>query len=291
MPFAVDLRRSLQPLRLGKHDPTIDLHPTAVALSLRTPEGSASLRARHLGPEIHVEAWGDGADWALTHSPAMLGLLDDRAGFDPQDDLVQGLHRDADGLRLPATGRVLDALVPAILSQRVTGFEAKRSYRTLVERWGEPAPGPGELRLTPRAEVIAELGYYDLHVIGVEQGRADTLKRACAHATRLETLPATAPAGLRDRLEAITGVGRWTSAEVARVVLGDADAVSVGDLHLKNLVCWALAGEPRGTDDRMLELLEPYPGHRGRVCTLLETSGLSAPRFGPRRRIEPIGER
>jgi 3-methyladenine DNA glycosylase/8-oxoguanine DNA glycosylase len=291
VPFAVDLRRSLQPLRLGKHDPTIDLRPTAVALSLRTPEGAATLRARHLGREIDVEAWGDGADWALIQSAAMLGLLDDRAGFDPQDELVQRLHRDADGLRLPATGRVVDALVPAILSQRVTGFEAKRSYRSLVERWGEPAPGPGDLRVTPRPEVIAELGYYDLHVIGVEKKRADTLKRACAHATGLERVPATAPAGLRDRLEAITGVGRWTSAEVARVVLGDADAVSVGDFHLRNLVCWALAGESRGTDDRMLELLEPYPGHRGRVCALLETSGLSAPRFGPRRRIEPISER
>jgi len=60
-------------------------------------------------------------------------------------------------------------------------------------------------------------------------------------------------------------------------VLGDADAVSVGDPHLKNLVCWALAEEPSGTDDRMLELLEPYPGHRGRVCTLLLSSGISRP--------------
>jgi 3-methyladenine DNA glycosylase/8-oxoguanine DNA glycosylase len=291
LPFAVDLRRSLQPLRLGKHDPTIDLRDGAVLLSLRTPQGPATLRARHLGREIEVDAWGDGATWALEQSPAMLGLLDDRAGFEPGDGLVGKLHRDGDGLRLPATGRVHDALVPAILSQRVTGFEAKRSYRSLIEQWGEPAPGPGGLRLTPRPEVIAELGYYDLHIIGVEQKRADTLKRACAHAARLEQLPATSPAGLRDRLESVNGVGRWTSAEVARVVLGDADAVSIGDFHLKHLVCWALAGEPRGTDDRMLELLEPWAGHRGRVCALLETSGLSAPRYGPRQRIEPIAER
>ena len=291
LPFSVDLRRSLRSLRLGKHDPTIDLRGTAVLLSLCTPQGAATLRARHLGTELEVDAWGDGADWALDASPALLGLLDRREGFEPRDDVVRRLHREGDGLRLPATGRVVDALVPAILSQRVTGFEAKRAYRTLVERWGEPAPGPGGLRLTPPPEVIAEIPYYDLHVIGVEKKRADTLKRACAHAARLERLPGTAPASLRERLEAITGVGRWTSAEVARVVLGDADAVSVGDFDLKNVVCWALAAEARGTDDRMLELLEPYVGHRGRVCTLIETSGISAPKLGPRRRIEPLADR
>ncbi len=64
--------------------------------------------------------------------------------------------------------------------------------------------------------------------------------------------------------------------------LGDPDAVSVGDFHLKNLVSWALAGEPRGTDDRMLELLAPYEGRRAHVVRLLELSGLRPPSYGPR---------
>jgi 3-methyladenine DNA glycosylase/8-oxoguanine DNA glycosylase len=291
LPFAVNLRRSLGVLRLGKHDPTINLANTSVAVAMRTPVGSAALRAQLLVDRVDVEAWGDGAEWALDQAPGMLGLLDDRDGFDPVDPVVRRLHRDAPGLRLPRTGRVLDALIPAVVSQRVTGFEAKRSFRQLVERWGEPAPGPTGLLLGPLPEVIAELGYYDLHVIGMEKRRADALQRVCAHAHRLEQVGATAPDQLRARLEAITGVGAWTSAEVARVALGDADAVSVGDFHLKHLVSWALAQEPRGTDARMLELLEPYFGHRGRVCTLLESSGLTAPRYGPRQRIQPMSER
>jgi 3-methyladenine DNA glycosylase/8-oxoguanine DNA glycosylase len=291
LPFAVDLRRSLVPLRLGKHDPTLAIASGAVALAMRTPDGTAALTAHHHGDHLEVEAWGDGAEWALESAPGLLGCLDDRAGFDPRDGLLARLHREADGLRLPRTGRVLDALVPAVLSQRVTGFEAKRSYRQLVERWGEPAPGPTGLQVAPSPGTIAELGYYDLHVVGVEKKRADALRRVCAHAARLEAVGRESPAELRARLEAIPGVGRWTSAEVARVALGDADAVSVGDYHLKHLVTWALAGEPRGTDDRMLQLLEPYRGHRGRVCTLLETSGLTAPRYGPRQRIQPISER
>jgi len=291
LPFAIDLRRSLGALRLGKHDPTISIQPASVAVAMQTPDGDAAVVARIEGDRLEVDAWGDGADWALETAPGLLGCLDDRDGFDPVDPVVRRLHRDADGLRLPRTGRVLDALIPAVLSQRVTGFEAKRSYRQLVERWGRDAPGPTGLRLAPRPETIAELGYYDLHVIGMEKKRADALQRVCAHANRLETLATVAPLELRSRLEAISGVGVWTSAEVARVVLGDADAVSVGDFHLKHLVSWALAAEPRGTDDRMLQLLEPYLGHRGRVCTLLESSGLSAPKYGPRQRIQPIAER
>lgn len=291
LPFAVDLRRSLRSLRLGKHDPTIDLRVGTVAMSMHTPEGPATLRAEQHDDRFEVEAWGDGAQWALEGAPALLGCEDDRAGFDPSHPLLRRLQREADGLRMPRTGRVHEALVRAVLSQRVTGFEAKRAFRLLVERWGEPAPGPGGLLLVPTPQAIGDIGYYDLHVIGVEKKRADALKRACAHATRLQHVAVGAPADLRSRLEAIAGIGRWTSAEVARTALADSDAVSVGDFHMKHLVAWALASEPRGTDDRMLELLDPYRPHRGRVCVLLESAGVMAPRYGPRRRIEPMAGR
>lgn len=291
VPFALDLHRSMLPLRLGKHDPTVHLRPNAMIRSARTPEGPSTLRVHQREDHLHVEAWGDGADWALEMAPSTLGLLDEHAGFDPDHPLVRTLHRRSPGLRLPTTGRVLDALIPAVLAQRVTGFEAKRSYRLLVEKWGEPAPGPGELMLAPPPDAITELGYYELHVIGVEKRRADALQRVCAHASRLDAA-GTAPVGeLHTRLRAIPGVGQWTAAEVARVSHGDADAVSVGDYHLKNLVSFALADEPRGTDERMLELLEPFRGHRGRVCLLLEGSGIAPPRYGPRRPIEPVASR
>jgi 3-methyladenine DNA glycosylase/8-oxoguanine DNA glycosylase len=183
---------------------------------------------------------------------------------------------------------VLEALIPAVLGQRVTAFEAHRSYVQLAERWGEPAPGPGGLRLLPLPDQIAELGYYDLHLIGMEKKRADTLRRVCAHAARIELAGSESSAVLRERLEALPGVGQWTSAEVARVALGDPDAVSVGDYHLKHLVGWALAREERGSDARMLELLEPYLGNRGRACVLLEDGRLRAPKRGAKQRVQPL---
>jgi 3-methyladenine DNA glycosylase/8-oxoguanine DNA glycosylase len=83
-------------------------------------------------------------------------------------------------------------------------------------------------------------------------------------------------------LQRVRGIGPWTSALVRDRALGDPDAVPVGDYHLPNGVAWLLAGEPRADDERMLELLEPYAGHRGRVIRLVKVSGTKAPRHGPR---------
>jgi 3-methyladenine DNA glycosylase/8-oxoguanine DNA glycosylase len=290
-PFPVDLGRTLGPLRTGRHDPTILLNPTTVLQAMRTPDGPATLRAAALdATRFSVEAWGPGSEWALEHAPGYLGCLDDPDGFEPHHAVVARLQRRLTGLRLPRTGRVVEALIPAIMGQRVTGFEANRSFRLLVERWGEPAPGPGGLTLLPTVDVIGSLGYYDLHVIGMEKKRADTLQRVAAHAGRLEAARDSREV-LQSQLAGITGVGAWTQAEVARIATGDPDAVSVGDYHLKHVVAWGLAQEPRGTDARMLELLAPYAGNRGRVCVLLVSGGVQAPKKGSRKRIEPIAKR
>ncbi|HYN69556.1 MAG TPA: hypothetical protein VEX41_05040, partial [Candidatus Eisenbacteria bacterium] len=115
--------------------------------------------------------------------------------------------------------------------------------------------------------------------------------RLAGDASRLEALATGArlpngggagAAALVARLRGYPGIGPWTAAEVSVRALGDPDAVSVGDAHLSHVVAWSLAGEPRATDERMLELLEPWRGHRARVVRLLESSGRVPPRFGPR---------
>ena len=96
------------------------------------------------------------------------------------------------------------------------------------------------------------------------------------------------PTDATRRLRALPGIGAWTAAEVSLVALGDADAVSVGDYHLPHHVAWALAGEARADDARMLELLEPYRGHRGRVIRLVVAGHPGPPRFGPRLPLKSI---
>jgi 3-methyladenine DNA glycosylase/8-oxoguanine DNA glycosylase len=278
----LDLVRTVGPLAHGTGDPTIRVAAGQVVRASRTPEGPASIDIRLAGPRVSAEAWGPGAAWLLERLPAFLGEDDDRASFRAEHPLLADLDRRLAGVRIGRSEAVFEALVPAILEQKVLGSAARRAYRGIVARWGEPAPGPHGLRLQPEPAALARLPYYALHPLGVERRRADTLRRAAASAARLEEAVRMTREAADARLRALPGIGGWTAAEVTLRALGDADAVSVGDFHLPHLVAWALAGEPRATDARMLELLEPWRGHRGRVVRLLEASGIWPPAYGPR---------
>jgi len=186
---------------------------------------------------------------------------------------------------------VLEALVPAIIEQKVTGDEARTAFIALVRRHGEPAPGPWDepsdrraapMRVPPAPTTLAGLPGYAYHPLGLERRRADAIRFAAGRAARVEECMDLPMSDAYARLLALPLVGPWTAAEVGLRAFGDADAVSVGDFHLCHAVCWALAGEPRGTDERMLELLAPYAGHRARVIRLIESAGVQAPRRGPR---------
>lgn len=289
----LDLRLILGPLYRGRGDPTLCLSSVAAARATRTPDGPATLLVEVRGTRVEAEAWGPGADRVLDGLPALLGLLDDPAGFDPaRHPVIAGLARHQPRLRLGWSNAVLEALLPAILEQKVTGREASTALFGLTRRYGEPAPGPVAtsqgLRVQPSPEILAALHYHAYHPFGVEQRRADIVRRAALDARRLEALAGLPGTRLQvgvaaaARLRAYPGIGPWTAAEVTLRALGDPDAVSVGDFHLPNLVAYALAGEPRANDARMLELLEPWRGHRARVVRLLESSGIEAPRYGPR---------
>lgn len=278
----VDLRLTLGPLRRGRGDPTMRFAADGVWRATRTPHGAATVQLRSAGPVVEATAWGAGAVWALDHVDELIGARDEPSSFRPAHPLVARLHRRLPGLRIPRSRALLEALVPSICEQKVTGLEARRSWYGIVRRWGSPAPGPADLLLPPDPAVLARVPYYELHRCNLERKRADTIRRACALAGRLERLVDGPIEAATARLTTVTGIGAWTAAEVGLVALGDADAVSVGDYHLAHQVCFALAGEARGSDQRMLELLAPFAGHRGRVCRLLVLAGLGPPRRGPR---------
>lgn len=192
------------------------------------------------------------------------------------------------GVRMIRSGLVSDLLVPTILAQKVTGLEAVRAHIHLARRYGEPAPGPGGLRLPAPPSTLAGLPYDAFHRAGVERTRAVTIIEACRRIDRLQEAATMPREQARRRLTAVRGIGAWTAGILERVVFGDADAVEVGDYHLPNLVAWNLAGEDRGDDDRMLELLAPFAPHRGRALRLLELGAPHAPAYGARMPVGPI---
>jgi 3-methyladenine DNA glycosylase/8-oxoguanine DNA glycosylase len=219
----------------------------------------------------------------------MVGAGDDPRGFRPElHPLVADQARRRPHARFGAGRSVWDAVVPTVLGQRVTTREARHSWRQLVRRHGIAAPGTDAVRLAPPPARLLALGDADWHVLGVERRRADAVRAVARTAAALERAARAGSAELQRVLLTLPGIGPWSATGLAISVLGDPDTVLVGDLHVPHTVCHALAGEARGTDERMLELLAPWTGHRGRVVRLVKGAGRGAPRRGPRYTPIPI---
>jgi 3-methyladenine DNA glycosylase/8-oxoguanine DNA glycosylase len=297
-PFAVDVRLTLSVHRRGSGDPTFRIAADgSVWRTSLTPDGPGTVRIQRsqaagrtrasAAPQdaavVTATAWGPGASWLLAAVPGLLGSGDDPAGFDPAHPLLREMSVRHQGMRVGRSGRVLEALVPAVLEQKVVGAEAWRAWRLLLLRFGSPAPGPapGGMRVFPPARTWLRLPSWEWHRAGVEGVRARTVASAARVAGRLEEIVAMAPEAADRRLRALPGIGQWTSAEVRQRACGDADAVSVGDYHLPAAVGWALAGH-KVDDAGMLDLLAPYAPHRYRAARLVELSGVRPPRRGPR---------
>ncbi|CAN5470416.1 3-methyladenine DNA glycosylase [soil metagenome] len=283
----VSLRLTLAPLGQGGTDPTFQRDAAGAWLTMQTPAGPASLNLTVRAGGVDAAAWGPGAEHAIAGVPALLGAEDDDTGFDPsRHPLVAELHHRTPGLRLTRAARILPFLIPTVLAQKVTGIEAKRAWRELVRRHGEPAPGPAPLgmRVAPSPAAWRRVPSWEWHRAGVGPQRSDTIMRVVRVGESLERAADDATRDAARKLRGIPGIGVWTVAETLQRSHGDPDAVSVGDFHVSKRVGWALIGE-RVDDDGMMELLEPWRGHRQRVVRLIEAAVIGYERHGPRMTI------
>jgi 3-methyladenine DNA glycosylase/8-oxoguanine DNA glycosylase len=280
---------TLSPLRRGRGDPCYrDAPDGAIWRTSLMRSGPVTARITRSAPDtIDCEAWGSGATEFIESLPAQLGADDDASGFSPDEPTIAELHRRVPHLRLGRTGSVLEALIPAVLEQRVYGMDARRAWRALVTKFGAPAPGPApaDMRVPPSGDVWRRISSWEFHRANVDPGRARTIVGCAQRADSLERLCTRAPEQARRALTSLPGVGEWTAAETAQRAFGDADALSVGDFHLAKMVGWRLLGHEID-DPAMVELLEPLRPHRHRAVRLLEVTGPAhAPRVAPRQAI------
>ena len=280
-PSDYQLLRSMSGLSPGRGDPTTRQENGSVALCLLTPDGSATVHARLKGGALHGEIYGDGAAWLEPHLQNLFGLNDDLSGFEPAGPL-RGLAADLSGIRLPRLPVVFHRLVQVVLHQLVSWEEAADGWRAMTRRYGEPAPGPGDLMVGPSPDCLRELAYFDLVDCGILPRQARLIVRLAREARRIERMAEKGDEYLARFLHSIPGIGKWTVQSLLGSGRGDSDAVVTGDYGLHHSVCWFFKQQPRGTDEEMLELLEPYRGHRYRVQNLIMRSGLQAPRRGPK---------
>ena len=268
-------------LRLGVRDPTVRRDADALWRTSHTADGPATVRIAVSGTRLRADAWGPGAATVLPEIPRWVGLHEPRWVL-PAHPVVDRLLRTYSGVRLTDTRDVFDATINTVLQQLVTWEHAAMTWRRLCERHGEPAPGPIEMRLSPTPRAIRAAGTMHLQAAGVGLKQARTLMTVAgvAHAIRRAAdLPTQEAATL---LQKVRGVGPWTAGMVLGMRLGRPEPVPIGDFHLPSTVAWALAGEPRADDARMLELLAPFGDQGFRVVRLIWAAGIQAPRRGPR---------
>jgi 3-methyladenine DNA glycosylase/8-oxoguanine DNA glycosylase len=285
---------TLSPLRRGGGDPcylTADDGAVWRTSLMRTGAVTARISRADLRV-IGCEMWGDGAAEFADGFAALMGADDDSSGFAPKEPTIAKAHRRVPHLRLGRTGSVLEALIPAVIEQRVAGKDAFRAWRRLVTKFGSPAPGPApaRMRVPPTADVWRRIPSWEFHLANVDPGRARTVVGCAQRADSLERLVSRPAEQARTALTSLPGVGIWTAAETAQRAFGDADALSIGDYHLSNVVGCSLLGH-RIDDDAMVELLAPLRPHRHRAVRLLEVSGLARnPRFGARMAIPNLAD-
>lgn len=291
------LGRTLSPLLRGASDPSFSVQGDVIWIASTTPDGAATLRLAPAGGDaVDVQAWGPGAAAAVAAAPLLLGSGDDWSRFDEPGfhatlpRMVREARRRSLAVRLPASGRIVDQLVPIILEQKVTVIEARRAYRYLVHKFGTPPPpagslAPAGLMLGPTPDQWLQIPSWEWHRAGVGPQRSATVMRALRSAVALERLAALPALEAAAKLQTIPGIGVWTAAEVVQRTHGCPDSISVGDYHLAAYVGAALTG--RRTDDAgMLRLLAPWTGHRQRVVRMIHASGFRKPTFGPRMTIQ-----
>ena len=286
----IDLRATMKPIGTYSRDPTTRWTANSFAKAVLTPDGSGTMRLSWDGSgHATAEAWGSGADWLLDRAPHWMGLHDDIGGFDPTHNArVAEWWRRHPGLRLASAGVIWQELLLVLLGQRVTTEEALKSWIRIVYEWGEPAPGPCDLRLPPTPEVVASKSYVDLHRFNVDRRRADVILLAAKRANRLEEAATMNTPDALARLTALPGMGVWTSTSVITTSHGDPDTIVLRDFGLPTMVNYAFTGDAarvgqnEGGDDLMGRHLAPWSGHRQRIIRLLFTVGVAVPRRGPR---------
>lgn len=293
------LRRTLAAFRSGRGDPTTRLEHGRFRRATLTPDGPGTLQLTWTTDPAPVDddgldanAWGPGADWLLARVHRLTGADDRPIAFDSAHPVVRRGLASTRTSRIGATGTLYHELLPVVIAQRITAGEAHRQWVRLCRELGAPAPGPDVvtdgLRLPPAPVALHRRPAWWFHPFGIETARARTLVELACHPAKLFAWADLPPTEAHALLTKLTGVGPWTAGSVLGPALGDPDAVAVGDYHFPSAVAWALAGEARADDDRMLELLAPYAGQRGRVLrAILRISG-PAPKFGPRQRILPM---
>lgn len=279
------LRPSLVLNKFGRLDTTAWVDDHRFEKGFAGPEGPLRCALEKQGSSWRLTVEGPHADAVLCQ---WMQRLPPQDAYDTTrahgDSKVTWLHHRHPGVRVVAVPWLFDIACNSVLQQRVRFADATRGWRNIVSRFGQMTDTGKPI--FPGAAALARLSPDELVSCDIDFKRARALVALAREEVRRPFLNlSTRPAEIRHRMTAIPGIGLWTANMLLLYGAGDADAVPVGDLHLPHVVSWLFEGEPRGSDQRMLALLEPFAGYRGRVARLAiseQSAAPARPRTSPR---------
>ena len=268
-------------IRMGKLDPTVRREPHRLLVARHFRDGPATLELTERKDSIVARAWGPGADAAVESAHAMLGLHD--PGIDDfGHERLNAMLRPVMGTRLSRMPSVAQELPCHVLQQQISWRDAARTWKLMVGIHGEPAPGPSGLTLPLSFDQLRRIPIHAYQRAGVIQNRIPTLREIGRLGSRIDDWLEESTERYLRLVQTLPHMGPWTARHTLAVAMGHPDVIVPKDYALPHTVCWALTGQPRGTDQQMVDLLEPFRGNRWRVVRLLWALNISAPRRGPR---------
>lgn len=136
------------------------------------------------------------------------------------------------GVRIPGTFDPVEMVVRAVLGQQVSVAAGRTGVQRIVTALAEPLPAAlaadGVTHLFPSAGVLTDRV---LDVVGGPMARREALVRVCASIAAGEVVldVGSTREEFTRQLEALPGIGPWTSHYVALRVLGSPDILLTGD--------------------------------------------------------------
>ena len=281
LPTGYQFWNTIRFVRMGQRDPTVIRDPMRFVVARWFRSGQATVEFRATPRRVLARIWGEAADEALGTLHALLGLHDNprmewgNVALNRRLKPVLGTHL----LRSPFASY---ELLSHIIQQQIAWRDAARIWWRLVDTVGEPAPGPFGLKMPLHFNQMRSVSHTTLQRCGITEKRIVTLREVGRLGHRIDDWLAESQETFSKRLQTLPHMGPWTVNHVLAVSMGYPDVVVPGDYTLPHTVAWALAGEHRGTDQRMYALLEPFTGDRWRLVRLLWALNITAPRRGPR---------
>ena len=275
-----DLFGTFRFTRFGQWDPTQVLSNHRLVKAFRFEDNPCVLDAQVMDGRLNVHLRASGVLPSDDQVTRLFGLHRPSLAVEGHP-FLERISREKKGIHLGQSTHLGMDLIKTTFQQLIEWRDAATIWRRWILQAGTRIPGT-DLYCPPAYSEVNHHTLDLLHGCGLSRKRAALVREIARLGPRLDGWASESASTIRRRLMSIRGIGAWTTEHCLGFSFNEDDVVVTGDFQLPHTVAWALAGQARGSDQRMLELLEPWAGRRWHVLRLIFASDIRAPRRGPR---------